>query len=358
VSRADTDTHGAGERRRSRHLPPVVLRSGSALLPAVAVIAVQLVVFPVPLAVWLQGLVLGLLNAVVVLGLVLVHRANRVVNFAQASIGALPATLAGAIVLFGAPSAGALLGLGAATAVVVAVGAATVLRTPVAIAIPAGVIAGGLAAAGLRLAAGHGWIGGLAVGLVTAVLCGLFIDAVVISRFRHAPRLVVTVATIGLAQLFAVGALLLPRLWGNVALLDPDGLRTGFETPLDWSVTVGGTVFRSAELLSVLMAVVAIAAISLFLRRSDLGIAVRAAAERGDRASMLGVPVPRLEAMVWIIASVLAFLASYLQAGILGLELSGGVGLRVMVAALGAMTLGGFASLPAMLTSAIAIGVL
>ncbi|MEO6628022.1 MAG: ATP-binding cassette domain-containing protein, partial [Aquihabitans sp.] len=94
------------------------------------------------------------------------------------------------------------------------------------------------------------------------------------------------------------------------------------------------------------------------LARTDVGIAARAAAERGDRAAMLGVPVARIEAGVWVVASVLAFLGSYLQAGVLGVDVTTGVGLRVLVAALAAMALAGFSSLPSALTSAVAVGVL
>ena len=197
------------------------------------------------------------------------------------------------------------------------------------------------------------------MGLVTAVLVGIGVDAVVIRRLRTSPRLVVTVATIGLAQLFAILSLLTPRLWGHVALVDTNGgSRTGFDVPGDLSVTIGSTVFGSAELVAVAVSLLCIAVVTAALRSTDVGIAVRAAADSGDRALMLGVPVPRIEAGVWVVASVLAFVATYLQAGILGLELTAGVGLRVMVAALGAMTLGGFVSMPSMLLAAVSIGVL
>ena len=89
------------------HEPVTPLRAAAAAAwPAAAVIAVQLVAFPVPLGVTVQGVVLGLLNAMVVLGLVLVYRANRVINLAQASMGTFPAAVAGGVVLFGAPERG------------------------------------------------------------------------------------------------------------------------------------------------------------------------------------------------------------------------------------------------------------
>ncbi len=343
---------------RRRDLPDRPAAVLGALAPAAAVVALQLVVFPVPLGVWLQGAVLGVLNAVVVLGLVLIYRANRVVNLAQASIGTFPATLAGGVVLLGGPGLAAAAGLGLATVVVVGLAGLLVARWRPGPALVAGVAAGVLVTAGLQVGDRFGWAGGLVVGVVTAALCGLGTDVVVISRLRRAPRLVVTVATIGLAQFFAIAALLVPRIWGEVALLDPNGDRTGFEVPGSFRVHVGATVFGSAELVAVLVALGAMGAVAALLRWTSVGMAVRAAADRADRASMLGIPVPRLEAGVWVTASVLAFLGTYLQAGILGLELTSGVGLRVMVAALGAMALGGFRSLPAMLLSAVAIGVL
>ena len=328
------------------------------IAPAVVVLAVQLVWFPVPLGVSLQGVVLGLLNAMVVLGLVLVYRANRVVNLAQASIGTFPATLAGAVVLFGAPSLAATGLLGASTGVIVLLGCTVVLRIPVVRSAVIAVVVALACSVGLHLAHGFGWWGGLGVGLGAAVLSGIGIDAIVIQRFRTAPRLVVTVASIGLAQFFVVMGLLTPRLWHAVALVDPKGDRTGFEVPGGIHFSIGTTVFHSAELMAVVVSLSCIALVSAALRWTGLGMAVRAAADRGDRASMLGIPVPRIEAGVWVVASLLAFVSTYLQAGILGLEITSGLGLRVMVAALGAMALGGFSSMPAMLLAAVAIGVL
>lgn len=336
----------------------VATRVAGLLTPALAVLVVQQVFFPVPLGVWLQGAVLGLLNAMIVAGLVLVYRATRVVNLAQASIGLFPANLAGAVVLFGAPTLAASAFLSGTTAVVVLLGLLALTRvrgSRLALPVGASVV---YSVVGLRLAAETGWWGGLAMGLTVAVLSGIGIHTIVMQRFRRAPRLVVTVATIGLAQYFVVNGLLVPRLWNKVALVTEGGAKTGFEVPGNWTVTIGQTVFHSAEVVAVCVALVSILAIGLALRYTDIGIAVRAAANRADRAVMLGIPVERLEAGVWVVASVLAFVSTYVQAGILGLEITSGIGLRVMVAALGAMVLGGFVSMPAMVCAAVAIGVL
>ena len=50
--------------------------------------------FPVPLGVWVQGLVLGLLGSLMAVGLGLTYRLNKVVNFAQGDLGTAPAVLA------------------------------------------------------------------------------------------------------------------------------------------------------------------------------------------------------------------------------------------------------------------------
>ncbi|MGN6692817.1 MAG: ABC transporter permease subunit, partial [Aquihabitans sp.] len=334
-----------------------LLRRGAAVLgPALAVLAVQLVRYPVPLGVWTQGLVSGLLNSLVVLGMMLVYRANRVVNFAQASIGTYPSALAIGLFTFGAPALGISIGMGAVAAVVIGGSAMLLLGWPLVKSATVGAVVLAGTVVGLWACDALGYWGALLTGLVTAAGVGLAIDAVVVARFRRSPRLVLTVATIGLAQFFAVGALLVPRLWGHLQLADRDAASLG--VPWSSSFTIGTTVFGGDEVVAVVVAVACLVGVTLVLRRSDVGIAVRASAERSDRASMLGVPVPNIEAGVWVVAAVLAFLGTFLQAAILGLEITAGVGLRVMVAALAALALAGFESLPVALTSAVAIGVL
>ncbi|MFM7064196.1 MAG: hypothetical protein ACKO04_11985 [Actinomycetes bacterium] len=63
-------------------------------MPAAVVLLLQLVAFPMPLGAWLSGLVYGLVGSLAAVGLVLVWRSNRVLNFAQGDLGGFPATLA------------------------------------------------------------------------------------------------------------------------------------------------------------------------------------------------------------------------------------------------------------------------
>jgi len=111
----------------------------------VAVLAIQFLFFPMPFGNWVRGGVLGLLNAMLAMGMALIYRANRVVNFAQGDLGSVPTAFAAAFILFwGWPY---LLGLGA--------------------------------------------------GVVLAVVLGVVVEAGIVRRFRSSPRLVMTVATLG-----------------------------------------------------------------------------------------------------------------------------------------------------------------
>lgn len=53
-----------------------------------------------PLGVWVQGAVLGLLGSLMALGLGLTFRLNKVVNFAQGDLGTAPAVLAVGLIAF------------------------------------------------------------------------------------------------------------------------------------------------------------------------------------------------------------------------------------------------------------------
>ena len=74
-------------------------RVGSTLLPAALILLFQQIAFPVPAGVALRGVLIGLLTAMVSVGMALVYRANRILNFAQADLGYIPASLSVIIVI-------------------------------------------------------------------------------------------------------------------------------------------------------------------------------------------------------------------------------------------------------------------
>ncbi|MEZ5180188.1 MAG: hypothetical protein R2746_18395 [Acidimicrobiales bacterium] len=110
--------------------------------------------------------------------------------------------------------------------------------------------------------------------------------------------------------------------------------------------------------MAVIVAPLLLLALALFLRGTDLGVAVRASAERLDRAALLGVPVRRLQTLVWAVAATLSFVGLFLHASIFGVGGASTLSPQALVFALGALVLGRLDHLPAITASAVALRIL
>ncbi len=256
--------------------------------------------FPVPLGAAFSGLIIGLLGALGAVGLALVWRSNRVVNFAQGDLGVFPATLTVLLV--------------------------TIVGLP--------------------------WIVGMAAGFASALIVGLLADVLVVRRFYRAPRLQLTVATLGLAQILGFAALVLPRAWGEGPVI------RSLPAPFEVSFSVGEVNFDANDLIALIVAPLLIGGLAAFLRLTDTGIAVRAAADRPDRAAGLGIPVRRLEAQVWTLAALLSFVSVCLTAGVTNLPFGVGTGLVIVLRALAALVIGRMTHMVVIATTAVCLGLL
>jgi branched-chain amino acid transport system permease protein len=260
-------------------------------------LVVQLLWGP-PAGIVVQGAILGGLSALLALGLALVYRAHRILNFAQGDLGAAPASLAVLLVV----------------------------------------------------TSGASWIVAFGAGLAAAVALGVLVELLVIRRFFRAPRLVVTVATIGLAQVLAGLGLLLPGWFGA------DFPPQSFPAPIDVSFTVDPLRFGGNDVIALIVVPIAFAGLALFLR-TRLGLATRACADDVDRAALVGIPVRRVHSVVWAIAAVLAFLAVFLRAGIVGLSIGSVLGPSLLLPALAAAVIGRMERLPTIAAAAVALGI-
>jgi branched-chain amino acid transport system permease protein len=269
------------------------------LVPFLGLLLVQQLFFPAPWGVVINGALVGGRIALIALGIALIYRANRIVNFAQGDLGAVPATL--------------------------------------------GVL--------LVLSWSWNYWAGFASGLAAAVVLGVLVETLIIRRFFNAPRLVLTVATIGVAQLLAAAALFLPRAFGG-------GLTsTRLTPPFDARFEIGGTIFNANDVVTMVVVPLALVALAVFLRRSIVGVAIVGAAERADRASTLGIPVARLHTVVWVVASMFAFVAMFLRAGAVGLPVGQVLAPTFLVQALAAAVFGRFERFTTIVTAAIGLGI-
>jgi branched-chain amino acid transport system permease protein len=254
-----------------------------------------------PVGVLLYGAVIGCLYGLIAVGVVLVHRANRVVNFAQAGLGAVPA--------------------------VVALLLLTDKGVPYLLVLP--------------------------VLVVGALALGALVEVAFIRRFANSPRLVLAVVTIGVAQLLAFVEFQVPG-WISGDVLPPNSFPTPFSGA---TATIGGTVFSGDSLMAVLVSGGAVAGLAVFLRRTRLGTAVRASAENPDRAALLGIPVRRVGLVVWMLAAVLSALGIFLRAPLVGLPIGTITGPSILLPALAAAVIARMESLPVAFGAGIALGV-
>src|SRR5207247_8356663 len=125
----------------------------------------------------------------------------------------------------------------------------------------------------------------VAAGVVLAAVIAGVLEVTVIRRFGNAPRLIVAVVTIGLAQVLNGLSILIPIGWNGAQ-------NSGtFTTPWTFQFRVFPVVFNGNYVLASVVVAVVLAALACFLRSSHYGVAIRAAADNGDRARLLGVPV-------------------------------------------------------------------
>ena len=264
-----------------------------------AILVFVQILYPAPSAILFLGLVLGSLSALVAMGLVLIYRANRIVNFAQGDMGAVASVLAAS--LYVGP------------------------KLPFFVCV--------------------------AIGLAAAILTGLIVEVGLIRRFSNAPRLVLTVATIGISQLLAATQLALPQLFDFDTAPQPP-------VPFDFTFEWFPVIFRGGHLLIIVVVPLVAFGLVVFFRRSRVGIAIRAAAESASRAALLGIPVKRINTLVWVLAAGMSGVGVLLRLPIQGVQIGSTLGPSLMLRALAAAVIGRMESLPRTMAAAVGIGVI
>lgn len=210
----------------------------------------------------LIGLTYGLQYGLLALGLVLVWRSNRFVNFAQGAIGVLGSLVLGRLVLDA--------------------------HLPYAVAV----------------------IGALVFGLGFAVL----VERQFVQRLFNAPRLVLLIASIGIAQTaFALGA----QQFHLGFLHNPFVLHLRgrpYPVPFHFRWTIGSVSLSASQVVTLVLAPAIAVGLQLLFTRTELGRTIRAASSNPEAARLAGISVRRTSMIVWMIAGVLSTLTAILQA--------------------------------------------
>lgn len=295
----EPESHPLREALRSKGL-----KVGAGIVLAVLVwfAADRLLPDGAPLGIVVIGAVLGSVTSLMAMGLILIWRSNRVVNFAYGSMGGVA----------------------------------------------------GVLAVHLFLESGWNWWVSIAVACLTGAIVGGLVEISVIRRFSGSSRLILTVATIGLAQLLGGIELLIPRFFDSGGLV-----LGGFETPIQsFTVSLDPVLVTGDHVLIVAVVPLVLIGLAWFLLRTSAGMAVRAAAENSDRALLLGIPIRRLVTLVWIIAGALSALTFVLRSPFQGVTPGVVAGPAVLLPAFAAAVIARMESLPVAFVAGCGLGVL
>ncbi len=122
-----------------------------------------------------------------------------------------------------------------------------------------------------------------------------------------------------------------------------------------WPIEVGNVMVPRTYLWIIASALVIALALHLFLKRTRLGLAVRAVAANKEIAYLMGINVPLMISLIFGGACALAAAAGMLVAPINYIQVLMGIG--ILIKAFAAAVVGGFGSLPGALVGGIIVGV-
>ncbi len=253
--------------------------------------------FALPGQVVFNGVVLGLTYGVLAIGVILVFRSSRVINFAIAEMGAFGAVLLARLVV--------------------------------------------------------NWDVPYLVAFVACVAVGALIGAAVelgvVRRLFEAPRVILLVATIGVAQVLLFAQFSLPDLTAY----------TDYPTPILESWHVGDVIVRGSQVLVLVVIPLLTAGLAFFLNRTRYGTAIRASAANADAARLAGINIKRMSTLVWVLTGVLATVGAILTAPLNSATANdiGGFGPSLLLRVLAAALIGRMTSLPWAVAGGVAIGV-
>lgn len=252
-----------------------------------------------------QGIALGSLYGIIGVGIILIYRTARLINFAAGAIGAVPAILA--LLLD--------------------------LQDHVSYLLVAPIV------------------------LVGGPVFGALVEIVVMRRYARSPRLIATVITIGVAQTLAILGFFIPIWLGQKA----NNVQSLVPTPWDKFIIHnhrGQPALDGNQIAAILAVLVVTVGLGAFFRYTRMGIALRASAENADRASLLGIPVKRVATTAWALAGLLSAVAIFVQAPLTGTPSDATLGFDTLLYGLAAAVVAKMQSFTVALASGVAIGII
>ena len=183
---------------------------------------------------------------------------------------------------------------------------------------------------------------------MAVVLMGVFgylLDMFVLRRMFGQPQIAVVILTIALGFVLRFFAGL---IWGH----EPLALETPFAGQY---LSFGGITLGVDGVMIIAVTVLLTVALYFFFGRTRLGIAMQASSQNQLAAYYIGIPVKRINSLIWALAGAVATIAGVLFASKGTIDPSIGLlGIKAFAAAV----IGGFGSLPGALLGGLIVGVM
>ena len=262
--------------------------------------------------VFLDGIILGFMYALIALGYTMVYGVLKFINFAHSEIFIVGAFV-GVELLLGLKSVGLLDGLPWPLVLVLA----------------------------------------LVAGMAASGLLAVTVERVAYRPLRHAPRLIPLISAIGISFFLQDLIRLFESLWRNAFnLVYPtiDVLNVRFELTQTLDVSVKSLVVIVAALLMLW-------ALHVIVNRTKIGTAIRAVAEDQAAASLMGINVNRIISLTFLIGGAMGGAAGVLfgvQYGLINPYTGFIPGLKAFTAAV----LGGIGNIPGAMVGGLVLGLL
>lgn len=174
----------------------------------------------------------------------------------------------------------------------------------------------------------------LAVGM--AILFGIITDYVAFRPVRAKSVTAVLITSFAFSNLLQNAALL---------LISPRPRNVPLPEIFSQTVSIGGAITPVRNLITIAASIVLLAAVAFLMRKTTLGIAMRAAATNFTMARMLGVPANLIISSAFALSGFLAGVVGILWIGRSGTVVPG-IGLEPLLIAFIATVIGGMRSLP------------
>jgi branched-chain amino acid transport system permease protein len=187
------------------------------------------------------------------------------------------------------------------------------------------------------------WLGIIIATVVMAVI-GYLMESLIIRRLFGQPQFAVVILTIavGFVLRFAAGF-----IWGH----EPLSLETPFAGT---NLRLGGLAISYAEIFVIATTLVLTLVLYLFFARTRLGMAMQASSQNQLAAYYMGVPVKRINGLVWALSGGISTIAGVLFAARGAIDPNLGLlGIKAFAAAV----IGGFGSLPGALAGGLIVGI-